>query len=1028
MQMKQLQKKWQFYAYVILLLILTQVSLQAQTRQISGTITSAEDNSPMPGVAVLAKGTNVGSITDENGKYSINLPSGSTVLIFSFVGFEPQEITVGTESTIDVKLATSINLLTDIVVVGYGTQERKSVTGAISTVSNKEITALPVISVESALQGRIASVSVVNNGSPGDSPIVRIRGIGSIGYASNPLYVIDGFPTSDLNSFDSRDIESVEVLKDASSAAIYGSRAANGVIMITTKKGNREGKLRVNVDSYYGVQQAWRKLDLLNRDEYIRYGTALKNNAGAPLPDRFSNMNTPIYAGATQTYAQTDTDWQDAVFRKAAITQHSINLTGGNDKSRFYSSVGYFKQEGIMLGTDYQRVNFRINSEHNISKRFNFGQNLYFAYDDQQQENNAGGRTQIKHTLHMTPYIPIYDPTLIGGYRGPNGADGSDPQNPVRTALQDLNLTDRFKLLTSAYAEARIFDFLTYRFVVGIDFVAGRSRTNYPIFNESFNARANHEFSERRYNYMSSLFSNVLTFDKSFGKHNINAVAVGEQQLGTYTELAGSGNSSSNSINQMTGLTSPSTNGIRTENAIISFVGRVNYDFNDKYLFGASFRRDGSSKFAPGKKWGNFYSVSAGWRISEEAFIKDNLPQISELKVRASYGTLGFAGIGDYAFQSLINQNTTAIFGGTKTPGAFFNTLGNTDLGWEITKMRNIGLDLGLWKNNLTFSFEYYHRVTDDLILQAPIAPSLGYTNPPIVNVGSMKNWGYEFQLGYNKQINDFTFNVSGNLGITRNQVLSLGGAASSALFSGASTDYGGFDITRTITGSPIQSFFGWKTDGIFQNQQEVAESAQPNAKPGDIRFVDVNDDGAIDANDRVELGSFLPKFNYGLNLGANYKGFDLNIFIQGVQGNKIFNGTKVLTQGMLRLFNASKDVLNAWTPQNTNTDIPRAVDGDPSGNARTSNRFIEDGSYLRIKNFSIGYNLPKKTLDAWTKGTLSRARIYFSSQNLLTLTKYTGYDPEIGSRLNTGTLTNGIDYGQFPQARTLMLGLQLGF
>ncbi|MBC7890986.1 MAG: SusC/RagA family TonB-linked outer membrane protein, partial [Sphingobacteriaceae bacterium] len=799
-------------------------------------------------------------------------------------------------------------------------------------------------------------------------------------------------------------------------------------------KGRRDGKLHVEYSGYAGTQSAWRSLDLLNRDEYIRYGTALITNAAADegkaptLPGRFGKLNDPIYPGATQTYAQTDTDWQDAVFRSAPITQHQVSLSGGNERSRLFTSVGYFNQQGIMLGTGYQRGNFRINSDHTISKVFTFGQNLTISYDEKLNENNGGGRSQIKHIVHMTPYIPVEDPTLLGGYRGPDGSDGSDPQNPVRIALQDQDNTQRIKFLGSAFVEAKITDWLKYRFTGGVDYVTARQSLFQPIYNESFNARALAGLQDNRSTYTSTILTNQLSFDKTFGKHVVSATLVAERQDGKSTNLNGTGSAASNDIRELAGLISSSLGiqGGRSENVLFSYLGRVNYEYGGKYLLSASFRRDGSSRFAPGNKWGNFPSVSAGWRISEEAFLK-SVPAISELKLRGSYGLTGFNGIGDYAWQVAVSQNTNALLGDARTQGTYFDRLGNTDLKWEVTKMANVGLDLGLFSNQITFSMEVYNRQTDGLILNQPIAPSIGYSNPPTVNVGSMKNWGYEFQLGYAKRSGDFRFDASGNLSIVRNKVLSLGPGIS-PLFAGQNADFGGFDITKTEAEQPIQSFYGWQVAGIFQTATEVKESpTQANAKPGDIRFRDLNNDGKIDATDRTYLGSFLPKFTYGLNLTASWKNFDASLFLQGVQGNKVYNGVKVLNQGMLRLFNASTDVLRAWTPTNTNTDVPRAVSGDPNNNSRTSDRFLEDGSYLRMKNLTIGYSLPAGLLQNWTRGTLSRVRVYVQGQNLLTMTKYTGYDPEIGSRFNN-TLASGIDYGQFPAARTLMAGVQLGF
>jgi TonB-dependent starch-binding outer membrane protein SusC len=1016
--------------------------LNAQVRGVVST-----ESGPAAGVTVVVKGSSNGTSTDIEGRYELRDVARDAILVFSYTGYDTQEVPVNNRTTVDVMLEIGENSLDQIVVVGYGTQKKSSLTGAISQVSSREISAVPVIDTRQALQGRVAGILVVNNGSPGEEPIVRIRGIGSINFASNPLYVVDGLPTGDLSIIDTRDVESVEVLKDAAAATIYGSRAANGVIMITTKKATRNGRINVNLDAYVGTEQAWRQLDLLDREGYIKYATALRTNAGQALPARFAKLNEETYRGSGQTYAQTDTDWQDEMFQSGLITQQNLSVSSGNEKSRFYASGGFFKQEGIMIGTGYERYNLRLNHDHNIGKRVVFGHQMSLGTDYKLNENNGGGRTQLKHILHMTPYIPVEDPTLPGGYRGPSGDDGSDPQNPVRLALQDLNRNRRFRILSTAFVEAKIFESLKYRFTAGVDYVTGTNRINNPIYNESFNARALNRVEQNRFNFVSPYLSNQLTFDKTFGKHYFNITAVAERQDGRYNTLSGGGNYPTNELTQVSNtLLDPGING-RTETSVLfSYLGRLNYEFANKYLLSASFRRDGSSVFAPGNKWGNFPSVSAGWRISEENFMK-GISQISELKIRGSYGLMGFNGIQNYAWQPVLSQNTAAVFGAdARQQGTYFDFLGNTELAWEITTMTNIGLDLGLFNNRVNFQAEYFDRQTDDLILNQPLSPSLGFSQSTPANVGSMQNRGMEFQLGYRtKSTSDFRWDVTANIGFVRNKVLSFGENITGPLFTGESADYGGDPITRTAPGSSVQGFFGWRVDGIFQNQGEIDRlnaidgndktPYQSSAtKPGDIRFADINGlddkgkltgqpDGKVDASDRVELGSFLPTFSYGANFNASFRNFDLTIFLQGVQGNEVYNGTKVLRQGMLRLFNAGTEVLNAWTPTNTNTDVPRAVDGDPNRNSRTSDRFIEDGSYLRIKNLTLGYTFPSSVLGR----SFSRFRIYGSAQNLLTFTKYTGYDPEIGSRFS-GTLTNGVDYGQFPSARTLLLGVQVGF
>jgi TonB-linked SusC/RagA family outer membrane protein len=1024
--------------YQLVLIATLTLSVKAQNasadKSITGTVLD-EKGSPLVGVNIQIRGTTRGTASDARGTYRIDIPNGNAVLVFSYIGYKKQEIAVNNQTTINVSLEGDAGSLEEVVVVGYGTQRRSSLTGAVSTVTPKELTSLPVPNVTSALQGRVPGVSVVNNGGPGSSPIVQIRGIGSINYASGPLYVIDGVPTGDLNSFNTNDIESLEVLKDASSAAIYGSRASNGVILITTKKGGRDSKIRISLDSYVGTQSAWHKVDVLNRDQYVQYAKALTTNAGIPTPGRLNDLNQPIYAGTTQTFAQTETNWQNELFRNAPIAQHQLSLSGGNAVSRFFASGSYFKQNGIMKGTDFERGSLRLNSDHQVAKFLTIGQTLTAAYSNQRAEPSAD-RSQLMHAIRMMPYWPTTDPTKVGGFSAPTALDGSDPENPLRALTMDVTRTKFLKAFATVYADVRLTSFLKYRFNYGVDLGFTNGSTFNPIYNDGYVQRTSATVSQVRNTNISQVITNQLSFDKTFGKHSLSVLAVAETQKVLSTGLTGSGTRPNNDLDVIQGVSNPSITSTRAETDLISYVGRINYDYEGKYLLSASIRRDGSSLFAPGNKWGNFPSASVGWRINQEGFMK-GMPQLSELKLRASYGRTGFNGINNYAWQSLVQADATAYpFGSANGLGSYFNSLGNTELKWETTDMVNVGVDVGLFNNRITFTGEVYNRFTDGLILAVPIPNSIGYTNAPVANIGSMKNWGYEFQAGYNYAKGDFRGNVSANIGITRNRVLSLA-TPTASIYAGQNADYGGFDITKTEVGQPIQSFYGWQVDGIFQNQAAINAANgvdgndqtlyQDKAAPGDIKFKDLNGDGKIDANDRTYLGSYLPKFNYGANFSGTYKNFDFTLYLQGVQGNKIYNGTKVVTQGMLRLFNAGTAVLNAWTPTNTNTDVPRAVSGDPNNNSRTSDRFLEDGSYMRIKNLTIGYSIPVKVLGGLTNGVVSKVRVYVSTQNLLTLTKYTGYDPEIGSRNGT-LLRSGIDYASYPQARTFLAGLQLTF
>jgi TonB-linked SusC/RagA family outer membrane protein len=1007
---------------------------------ITGRVTN-EAGEPLAGVSVLVKGTAKGTTTNVNGVFSISVDPGET-LEFSFVGFQMGSVKVGRDGgNINIQLQPKAGTIEEIVVIGYGTQKRSAVTGAVSTVNSKTIKELPVVNVQQALQGRVAGLQVTNNGSPGTEPIVTIRGISSISYASNPLYVVDGFPTGDLSTLDTRDIESVDVLKDASAAAIYGSRATNGVIIITTKKGRRDGKVNVSVDSYYGTQDVTKRLNLLNTSQFEQYAVTYR---GSQVPRLTApTINDPIYAGATQTYGQTNTNWQDAYFKKGAMTQHNIGLSGGNAVSRFYASAGYLDQQGISPHVGYRRYNFRINSDHLISKAFNFGENLYLSYGDQAYDNNeTGSRTNLVNVIKMMPHIPVYDPTTTDGFRGVNSVlDGGDPTNPVEDAtVKNPGNRTTMKLLGTAYLEVSFTKWLKFRSTLGIDYANGLDYRFSPIFNDggtvAGSSSATATITNNRSLSTVKLFTEQFTFDNTFGKHHINAIAVYEYQGQNTRQENGSGSQLSNTLRTLNNASNISVQTLIGENYLVSYLGRLNYDFEGKYLLSGAIRRDGLSVWAPGKKWATFPSGSIGWRVDQESFMKDQT-KISELKLRAGYGVTGLNGtvLGNTPWLVSVNANSAYYpFDNSLNsgPASSIPGLGNKALNWEKTKQINIGLDLGFLNNAITMSAEYFRRKTDNLILAVPLPPSMGFLNSTVPeNVAAMQNNGFELQLGYNERKGDFRWNVSGNISFITNKVVSLASGVPN-IEAGADADLSeGYNITNTAAGHPIQSFYGWQVEGIFQDSADIKKHATQTAGtgPGDLKFKDLNGDGKIDNDDRTFLGSFIPKFTYAFNLGANFMNFDASLFFQGVQGNKIFNATRVATEGMVRFFNAGTQVLNAWTPSHTNTSIPRAESSDPNQNARPSTRFLEDGSYMRLKNVMIGYSIPDKSLRTVGKGVVKSFRIYVSAQNILTFTKYTGYDPEVGNRApGSSSLTNGIDYAVYPQPKAYQVGIQANF
>lgn len=1039
---------------LFLLALLISSSIFAQ-KQITGKVTG-ENGTALNGATVTVKGTTRGTTTNNNGEFTINANTGETLEI-TMVGYKVQSVTVGQDNNLSLQLDPVISSMDEVVVVGYGTQRRALVTGAVASVSGKTISEIPVASVEQALQGRVAGVTVTNNGTPGTSPIVRIRGVSSITQNSDPLYVIDGYPAGGLVHFDNRDIESVEVLKDASAAAIYGSRASNGVVIVTTKKGRRDGKMQVSLDSYIGIQQTSERLDLLDNAQFLLYERALNGAAGIARPARLdpANYNQPINSTTSQTFAQTNTDWQDEFFKKGMITQHNIGLSGGGEKSRFYSSIGYFKQEGITQGVDYERFNIRFNSDHQISKVFSFGHNLYLAYSNQHRDfnDNEGNRTKLMNVIRMPAYLPVRDPTKQGGFFGPvNSFDGLDPVNPVEAALIGTHTIKTLKVLGTAFVEINFTDWLKSRTTFGIDYTNAAQDDYRPIFNDGgTGANPSATIRNRRNINTGLLFTQQLTFDKTFNKHHINVIGVYEYQDATIKTLDAQGTQSTNEIKTLQGATITGYTGNLGENAIVSFLGRVTYDFAGKYIVNASIRRDGLSVWAPGNKWATFPAASVGWRIDQESFM-ENVPSISEFKLRVGYGLVGLNGVflGNYPWQVSLQQNAFYPFGGTVAAGAnsaYTNQLANPALEWEKTKQLNIGIDLGLLGNKITLSAEWFQRKSDNLILSVPTPPSFGYNGTGVLaNVGEMENKGVEFQVGYNATTGNFKHNITGNLATIRNKVIKLN-TPNATIDAGGDPDFGGSTpITRTVAGQPVQSFYGWIVEGIFDSDDDAQDPTTPvqvlpgpggvydptkHTAGGDLRFKDVNGDGFITDADRVFLGSYIPKFTYALNYTITYKNFDLSAFFQGSQGNKIFNGTRIIMEGMPRLFNAGVRVLDAWTSTKKDTDIPRAISGDPNRNTRPSSRWVEDGSYLRMKNLMLGFNIPETALRSLTKGAVSRFRVYVSAFNLFTITKYKGLDPEVGARnlgAANGNLTIGIDYGAFPPPRSYQVGIQANF
>lgn len=997
-------------------------------KELSGTVIN-EDGTPLIGATVQLKGSSIGAITNDQGNFNITVPDDAEILVISYIGYFAKEIAIGNQTEFSITLEENVSVLDEVIVTGYGTQSRASVTSAIDKISGDEINNIPVVNVTQAVQGRSAGLVVTNQGAPGQDPIIRIRGLTSPNN-NNPLIVIDGIPAGGLNAINPNDVESVEVLKDASAAAIYGSRASGGVILITTKRG-QAGAPRVSFDSYVGVQSAANRLDLLNTDQYIEIMTEQQQNGGLPVPPRFDDGSI----------RNTSIDYQDEVFRTAPIQNYTLGISGGTQDARYLVSLNYFNQEGIVLNNDFERYSARINTDFKLWDRVSIGQNLVMSYTQSNNVANQGGRAIFEHVTKFAPYLVPRDPNNLGGFNGPDQIDNNDAENPVRVLQLADNESRTIKTLGNVYADVEIIPGLNFRTSIGVDLAISRNFNFRPaFFDGDFHNDELASLNENRTTFFSPVWTNTLTFDRSFGEHKIGAIAGYEVQDFTVETLGGQGTNALTSDLQTPGsVENDVVTGGTFEDGLISYFGRINYEYAGRYLFQAALRRDGYSRFGPNNKWGIFPSVSVGWNIAREPFF-ESVNAVSNLKLRASWGETGNNNaLGRYEYQPTVQTDFTYNFGpgGEQVFGSTIPGLANEALKWETTTMTNVGLDLGFFGDALTFSAEYYRNETEDILLSVPLPASLGLDRNVRVNAGDIESSGFEFTLGLKNKTGPFQWSIDANFATQDNEVVSLG---TGNPINGRA--WQGDVLTRVEEGQPIYYFWGWEVDRIFQASDFNPDGSlndgipsQTNAAPGDIKFKDIagapdengnptGPDGVIDNNDRTNLGSPIPTYTYGLNATLNWKNFDLAIFFQGVGGNQIYKAYAYWTQGMTRVFNGEQVLMDRWTPNNTNTDVPRAVSGDPNRNARASDRFIDDGDYLRLKTVTLGYSLGQGTLP-W----VSNLRIYVNAQNLLTFTGYDGYDPEVsvfqGANFNNAF---GIDLGQLPQARTFTIGIQAGF
>lgn len=992
-----------------------------QANVISGKVVDVNGETII-GANIMVKGTTNGTITDIDGFFSIEAPANS-ILIVSYIGYMSKEVAVQGQSKLTIELIEDSQALDEVVVIGYGTVRKTDLTGAVGTMKGSDIKAQGVSNVTTSLQGKMPGVTIESaGGAPGAGARVLIRGVGTFGNSS-PLYLVDGVPVEDMSNVPAGDIESMNVLKDASAAAIYGSRAANGVVLITTKSGSL-GTPKINFETNLGFQKLAKKTDVLNAEEWATVSNRAYAAAGL---DGLEIAKDPASLGR-------GTDWQDAVYRTALIQQYQLGVSGGNEIAKYSVTGGYNDQEGIVETTGYYRYNIRVKTE--ITKGIlKFGETFMAIHENWGNKVSGGWGARadaVGAAALMIPAFEIYDPEAVGGYAGAYG-----PVVNLGNPLAQLNLrrseTTTANLINNTYAEISIFPFLKYKLNLGYtrrydkDFDYTYRYDVGTLFTNPTN-----NLTEKNKERSTILLENTFSFDKRIGKHNIQALAGYTYQKYKYTENEMSNKDLPDGIFVMDAAKGvPTTNGSEKENVLLSMLGRVIYSFDDKYLLTATFRRDGSSRFASSNRYGNFPSVAVGWNVYRESFFKSSgLENVfSMLKLRGSYGVLGNQEIADYLYSSSIANNINYVIGRDqhKWVGGIQTKFATNNIKWETTRTFNAGLDAAFLDNSLSLTLDLFDKRTHDILLEVPIPISAGAEADPMVNAGKISNKGVEVGLNYYGSAGKLNYTVFGTASHVSNKVIELG-TGTQQIFGGVPAMHAA-STTISQAGGVVGEFFLQKMLGIFQTEEEVLAHSkdgvliQPNAKPGDIKYLDANGDGMISDLDRVNCGSPFPDVEFGLGFNGNMYGFDLSVYFQGVTGNKIYNGMRHELEGMTLGQNYSKATLNAWTPENRSTSMPRAVINDPNYNSYSSSRFLEDGSYVRLKTLQIGYNFEKSIIQKIYLGSL---RVYMSADNLFTITGYKGSNPDLGGK--DEILNRGVDFskGSYPLARTFTFGLQV--
>jgi len=1012
-------------------------TISAQRLTVTGQVTSADDSYPLPGASVIVEGTMNGTFTDADGKYSIDVETGQ-VLVFSTIGFVEHRENITRGGQINVALKSDAQMLEEVVAIGYGVMKKSDLTGSVASVKGDQLQKTPAAGLDQALQGLAAGVTVTSNsGQPGSAAQIRIRGIGTVNNSA-PIYVVDGVIVDDISYVSPNDITSMEILKDASATAIYGSRGANGVILVTTKKGTSDGKVNISVDAYAGIQSRWRKLDLMGADEFAHtladmvgkqnFIDVLNKDGIDAWVRAFLIGKSKYYPYiGTFSYSDVNTDWQDVVFRDAAIQNYHVSVDGGNEKSTYAISASYFNQEGTVIGSNYNRVTIRANSAHKLTKWLKIGENLTFMNSwgrNAMNNSSSPGASILSAAIAMAPWDPVRYADGSYNWRGENLSGQISAASNFKNVVNPLSMVEHShpsdkteRWVGDIFLEITPVKGLVFRSDVSLDLTNTRHRLFKDQYKYSVYDKCDENFIESSMSrYCTVIVENTLTYAREIGKHSFSAMIGQTTEEYNYYSIGGAGSSILNPEEKNWYLSQATTNRSESSDSAsrsrrFSLLSRLHYGYDSRYLITLNFRGDASSKF-PDNLWGFFPSTALAWRISNESWMKD-IAWLNDLKLRAGWGRIGNDKIGNDSFiLKVMNTGPTFVdyvLGTSQqlATGATILTYANSGGKWETTEQWNAGIDAGFFDNRLTATADFFLRDTKEMLLGVNAPAHVGNRYPATANVGTVRNQGVEVTLNHRNHVGELNYNVGGNISFIKNELTAL---------NGGSRVYG--DKTICDEGYALYTFWGYRYEGIYKSEEEIAEHLWGTENPvysvGDARYYDKTKDGKIDENDKMDLGNPFPWLTYSINAGLEWKGIDFQLFFQGVSGNEIFNAVRYRTEGTGNEATLSTTMRNVWTDSNRNGTIPNPK-GSPN-NRLESDRLVEDGSYLRLKNMQIGYTFPRK----WTeKISMDRCRVYLSANNLFTITKYTGYDPEVGG---------GVDYGNYPQSRTFMLGLNVNF